>query len=233
MPKGGSLNQIEPSDLPTIIVRRVERLDADLRRHAADEEILDGPVAQHQLEVGLVEGALARLVDHRLARDRIELLDEVVAGLAADQDAAHGPGLPDAHRGRATLDLGRRGVGEIGAMPLARVDHEEAEAAGGVEHGAARRDGRGQSRDVVAQRFPEAARLQEITLHIDHDERGPIELDLDRTRLGVDEDPHGTSCITEIDPDRTAQALCHVSASTRVVAVCSTVAIDSPARSTR
>ena len=107
-------------------------------------------------------------------------------------------------------------------MPLARVDHEEAEAAGGVEHGAARRDGRGQSRDVVAQRFPEAARLQEITLHIDHDERGPIELDLDRTRLAVDEDPHGTSCITEIERDRTAQALCHLRAALRVVLVSST-----------
>jgi len=51
---------------------------------------------------------------------------------------------------------------------------------GGVEHGAARRDGRGQPRDVVAERLSEAARLQEVPLHVEDDGRGPIE----RTSIG-------------------------------------------------
>ena len=42
-----------------------------------------------EFEIGLVERALARLVDHRLVRQRIKLGNDVVAGLAADQDAAH------------------------------------------------------------------------------------------------------------------------------------------------
>ena len=40
------------------------------------------------LQFGGVERALARLVDHHLAVDRGEFVDDVVAVLAADQDAA-------------------------------------------------------------------------------------------------------------------------------------------------
>ena len=48
------------------------------------------------VEVGGVERALARLVDHGLAGERIELGNDVVAGLAADQDAPHRAGIADA-----------------------------------------------------------------------------------------------------------------------------------------
>ena len=64
-------------------------VDADLGRHAADQQRLDAAVVQHQLEIGLVERALAGLVDDRLARDRIELRNDVVARLAPHQNAAH------------------------------------------------------------------------------------------------------------------------------------------------
>ena len=57
-----------------------------------------------------MEGALAGLVDHRLARRRVERGDDVVAGLAADQDAAHRPG------GRRCASTARRAR----AWPAAR-----------------------------------------------------------------------------------------------------------------
>jgi hypothetical protein len=40
-----------------------------------------------------------------------------------------------------------------------------------VEHAPARRDHRLQRRDVVAERLAEAARLDEVALHVDDDER--------------------------------------------------------------
>ena len=64
-------------------------VDADFRRHAGDDELLDAAVLQDRVKVGGVEGALARLVDDRLAGLRVELGDDVVARLAAHQDAAH------------------------------------------------------------------------------------------------------------------------------------------------
>ena len=139
-----------------------------------------------QLEVGRVERALAGLVDHRLAVERIELGDDVVAGLAADQDAAHRPGVADAHRGRAALDLGRRRIGEIRAVAFARVDDQQACGARRVEHRFAGADRGLQQRHVVAERFAEAARLEKVALHVDDDERGPFELDGERLRLGGD-----------------------------------------------
>ena len=45
------------------------RVHADFRGDAADEQRIDAAVAEHQLEVGLIERALARLVDHRLVLD--------------------------------------------------------------------------------------------------------------------------------------------------------------------
>ena len=83
----------------------------------------DAARAQHQLEVGGAERALARLVDDRLARQRRELGDDLPARLAAHQDAAARPGIADAgaDAARAPALVGRQ-VGEVGAMALAGVD---------------------------------------------------------------------------------------------------------------
>ena len=43
-----------------------------------------------------------------------------------------------------------------------------------------------EARHVVAERLAEAAGLEEVPLHVDDDERGTVEIDRDRVRLGVD-----------------------------------------------
>ena len=68
----------------------------------------DAAAAQHGFEVGGVERALAGLVDDRLAVDGGEFGDDVVAGLAAHQDAAHRAGIADAGGELAARPLGRR-----------------------------------------------------------------------------------------------------------------------------
>ena len=107
------------------------RVDADLGGDAADDQLRDAAAAQHRLEVGGVERALAGLVDHRLAGGGGEFGDDVVAGLAAHQDAAHRAGIADAagelaaraalpaagRKGRAD---GLRGYGSPASRPRGR-----------------------------------------------------------------------------------------------------------------
>ena len=169
------------------VVRLAHRgVDADFGGDAADQQVLDAEVAQQRVKVGRVERALAGLVDDRLAFERIELGDNVVARLAADQDAAHRPGRADAHRGMPAFDLGFRGVGKIGAMSLAGVDDQHVGCSRSVEHGLAGRDRAAKQRDVVAERLPEAARLEEVALHVDDDQRGARQIERDRLGLRLD-----------------------------------------------
>ncbi len=116
-------------------------VDADLGGDAADDEIVDAVVAQRQPEIGFAEGALAGLVDHRLALGRIELGNDVVTRFAAHEDAAHGALVADALGRRAALDLGGRRIGQIRAVALAGVNHQHAGRARGLEHGLARLHG--------------------------------------------------------------------------------------------
>ena len=44
----------------------------------------------------------------------------------------------------------------------------------------------GEARYVVAKRFTEAARLQEVALHVDDDERGSVKVDSYGGRFGFD-----------------------------------------------
>jgi hypothetical protein len=112
---------------------------------------------QQRIQVGGVERALARLVDHGLARRRLERIDDVVPVFAAHQDAAHRPGIADPVLQAAAQLLVERQVGKIRPMPLAGMDDEQALLARGIEHPARRRDCLAQQRDVVAQRFAESA----------------------------------------------------------------------------
>ena len=61
---------------------------AHLGGDAADEQAVDPVVAQDQLEVRRVEGALAGLVEDHLAGRGRDRVDDVVALLPADEDAA-------------------------------------------------------------------------------------------------------------------------------------------------
>ena len=74
--------------------------------------------------------------------------------------------------GIAALDFVRRRVGEIGPVSFARMNDQHAELARGAEHLPAGRDRGLQARHVVAERFAETARLEEIALHVDDHQRG-------------------------------------------------------------
>ena len=91
-------------------------VDADLGGDAADQQILDAVALQHIAELGGVERALARLVDHDLAVERIQFGNDVVAGLAANENAPHRPGIADA---QATA---RRARPWPAARPIDRAD---------------------------------------------------------------------------------------------------------------
>src|SRR5712671_360956 len=78
------------------VVRLTHRgIHADFGGNPADDQLSDVAVLQHRVEVGGVKGALPRLVNHRLARQRIKFGDDVVPGLAAYQDPAHRAGVAD------------------------------------------------------------------------------------------------------------------------------------------
>ena len=107
---------LEHQAVVAAVVRLAHRgVDAHLGRDAAHDELPDAAVVQHRVEVGGVEGALAGLVDDRLAGRGLELVDDVVAVLAAHEDAAHRPGIADAGLEAAAqllrLAAGRRGRG--------------------------------------------------------------------------------------------------------------------------
>ena len=101
----------------------------------ADDQAVDPVVAQDQLEVGRVEGALAGLVEDHLAGRGRERVDDVVARLAADEDAALRPRGCRCRARAAAGELGRRAVAEVGPVALARVDDEHARRPGRGEHG--------------------------------------------------------------------------------------------------
>ena len=72
----------------------------------------------------MFESAIAGLVDHQLAGPGLQLVDEVVAVLAAQQQASKRALRADWRaRGAAALELGRRAIGEVGQMSFARVRH--------------------------------------------------------------------------------------------------------------
>src|SRR5262245_37871275 len=71
-------------------------VDPDIGGDAAEDQVADAAGAEHQLEIGGTERALARLVDDRLAGQRRKVGNDLPAGLAADEDAPAGTGVADA-----------------------------------------------------------------------------------------------------------------------------------------
>ncbi len=154
-------------------------VDAHFGGDAAHQQILDAVFLQDVGKLGGVERALARLVDHDLAVERIELGNDVMAGFAADQDPPHRSGIADAQARRAAFDFGRRRVGQIGQMAFAGVHDQHAGIARSIQHRRDRLHRARELRDIIAQRCTEAAGLHEIALHVDDEEcgLGPVELD--------------------------------------------------------
>src|SRR4051794_16392051 len=123
-PVGGAAAVLEQQALEAAVVGLAHRgVDADVSRDAGQHDIADAAGAQDQLEVGGAERSLARLVDHGLLGERRQPGDDLPAGLAADQDAAAGPGIADAGPDPARAPaLVLRQVGEVGPVPLAGVE---------------------------------------------------------------------------------------------------------------
>jgi hypothetical protein len=160
-------------------------LHADFGGHAAEQQMRDAAPLQRLVQAGGVEHALAGLVDDEFALDGRQRVDDLAAGFAAHQDAAHRSRVADAQRRAAAVALGGRTVGEIGQMRLARVHDPAAGAAPGIEHGARGRHDGFEQRHVVAQRLAEAAGFDEITLHVDEDQRGARQVEFVGKRPGV------------------------------------------------
>ncbi len=84
-----------------------------------------------------------------------------------------GPSSPMRSDGLAAQALGRRAVGEVGRVALARVQDRPAVARGRARSASATVGTIAVTRrQVVAERLAEAAGLEEIALHVDDDERG-------------------------------------------------------------
>src|SRR5215470_1598494 len=158
----------------------------------AHHEVADAAMFEDAVEVRGVEGALTRLVHHRLPRLRIELLYDVVPLLATHEDATHGPGIADARGEPPSRLLGRRAAGEIGPMALARVDDEEPARACGLEHLLGGRHSAAQQGDVVAEGLAEAAGVDEVALEVDHQKSSGVGMELVLVGLG-DDGGHGGS----------------------------------------
>src|SRR5262245_47347603 len=75
------------------------------------------------------------------------------------------------------------GVGQIRQVPFAGMDDEKAGAPRCLEDPRTRLHSGLETRDIVTERRPEAAGLQEVALHVDDDERHSAGVDGERLRL--------------------------------------------------
>src|SRR5262249_15155735 len=123
-------------------------------------------------KIGSEKRALSWLVDHRLAGRRVKFRNDIVAGFAAHEDAAHRPRVPDAGRAAAADFLCRRKVSKIRSMTLARVDDQASRGAPGCQQCSVWFNSTTKLRYVVPEHFAETAGFQEVTLHVDDQQRG-------------------------------------------------------------
>ena len=70
-------------------------------------------------------------------------------------------------------------------MPLTGVDDQHLVTPRDLQQGPTRAHRGAQARDVVPQRLAEASRFEEVSLHVDHDDRGASHVDRQRSRLSV------------------------------------------------
>src|ERR1039457_671144 len=84
-------------------------------------------------------------------RTRSARRHDVMAGLAANQDASHRARGADAHGGFAALDLGARCIGEVRTMAFTRMDDCHAKRSGALQQGLARGHDARELRDIVTE----------------------------------------------------------------------------------
>ena len=106
-----------------------------------------------------------------------------------------GPASPMRGRAAAAYFLGRRQIGQIGPMALARVHRRQAGGAPCRQQAPVGLDRAAQLRDVVAEHFAEAARLEKIPLHVDDQQRAM--LGLEREGIGFSRDVY---CLAHCAP---------------------------------
>src|SRR3974390_271206 len=102
-------------------------------------------------------------------------------------------------------------------MSLAGMHHQKAEIARGIQYGCDRPHRALKLRDVIAERLPEAARIDEIALHVDDEKRRRRPVQIDRFGLRGDGtggqlswDRHGVRTPRErTSRMRTKQSACH------------------------
>ena len=174
------------------------RLHADLGGHAADQQVGDARACRMASSAGGVEGALARLAQHDVAGLRRSSGTKPAPGSPATSTRPSGPGSPMPQLERAARALGAAGSRRaarscascvwITAMPCARASASSRAQAGTM--------GRS-SDDVVAQHRAEAAGLEEVALHVDHQRPRCAP-----GRTGSRRGGRGWSCITR--PPRSA-----------------------------
>ena len=163
-------------------------VDADFRGDAGDDELFDAAMLKDCVQIGGVKRALAGLVDHRLSGHRVELRDDVVPGFAAHQNSAHRPDIADGGGAASANLLGRRQIGEVGPMALARMHHEQPRGSPRRQEALIGLDRAAQLRDIVAEHLAKTARLKKISLHVDDQQRAMLRRQLEGVGFSRDVD---------------------------------------------
>lgn len=140
----------------------------------------DAPGQQLFVQRRAPERALPRLVHHDLPRRRPAQVHQAVAVLPAHQQPPHLAPVADGlavlaalRRRRLPHELRRGAVREVGEVPLARVEHGEAERPEGLEEAVALGDDLAHGGEVRAGlQVAEAGAREEVALHVDHEEGG-------------------------------------------------------------
>src|SRR5450830_515916 len=176
-------------------------LYADFGRDAGKEQVRDAARLQLRVQVGGVERALAGFVDHQLPIVWRQQRQDLVARFAAHQNAAHRTFIANTQRGIASLEFGRRTVGQIRQMRFARVHHQHAVFARQRQQFRYRRDDGRQRPHIIAEHAAEAAFLDEIALHVDHHQRRAAAVELIGIGNGVDGNHAVSSCALCPDVD--------------------------------
>ncbi len=155
----------------TVVGLAHRRVHAHIGGDSGEDDVRDPTVAQHEVEVGRVEGALAGLVDDDLTFDRRDLRHDLPPGLAAHQDAPARTAITDARSDALRppeLVLGT--IRQIGSMALASVDDGGSPSSDCIEHPTGGFEPTTGEREVVAHLVDVPAGSAEVDLPVDADE---------------------------------------------------------------
>lgn len=171
----------EQALVSTIVGLTDDGVNADVSGHAGEDEVLHLGEAEMEVQVSSVEGALARLVDDDLVRERGEFRNDLPTFLVASEDSAlsalEGSGITNtgivAAHARTPVLVGRK-VHERAVMAFAGVDDVEVELTHLIERRLDVRDDLTGGVDIegLVDLSNVAFRVEEVVLHVDDDEGG-------------------------------------------------------------